>query len=48
MPEHSRDYIMHVAKSVYGTFSRPRAIPTYLPTLVSDRALQKLYTMLGT
>lgn len=46
MPEHSRDYIMHVAKSSHGTFSRPRAVPTYLPTLASDRALQKLYTML--
>lgn len=35
MPEHSRDYIMHAAKSAYGTFSRPRAIPTYLPTYLS-------------
>lgn len=46
MPEHSRNYIMYAAKSSYGTFSRPRAIPTYLPTLASDRALQKLYVML--
>lgn len=45
MPEHSRDYIMHAAKSA---FSRPRAIPTYLPTLASYRALQKLYAMLPT
>lgn len=48
MPEHSRNYIMHAAKSAHGTFSRPRAIPTYLPTLASDRALQKLYAMLPT
>lgn len=46
MPDHSRNYIMYAAKSAHGTFSRPRAIPTYLPTLASDRALQKLYAML--
>lgn len=46
MPEHSQDYIVHAAKSAYGTFSRPQAIPTYLPYLASDRALQKLYAML--
>lgn len=49
MPEHSRDHIMHAAKSAHGTFRDLELyLPTYLPTLASDRALQKLYAMLPT